>query len=318
MMWPVNFLLLLGSAGCGIATFPTQLVFQSPTEQPLENIAVRPSSKLLITSLLSPTLYTLDPTAANTTLDEVYTFPNANALTGIIEYQPDVYAIVASELNITALMTAPGSIVIWSLDLTSGRALAPRRAACIPQSKFGNGLSTVPGHPNLVLAADSILGVAYEVNMRTGAVRVLIQDAAMAPDALGAPPPPLGINGLHVHAGLLYFTNSQLETFSRVPLGGGAIEVLGVPGPGAYNDFTFDSEGRAWVTTNPGAMSLFTRLKNGTWVQEIAVGDAVGSPVLNEPSAAAFGRDGAWETKILYVTTRTGQIVAIDTNGVQA
>ncbi|KAJ7462546.1 hypothetical protein FB451DRAFT_1266958 [Mycena latifolia] len=97
MMWLVNFLLLLEFAGCGIATFPTQLVFQSATGQLLENLAVRPSSKLLITSTQSPTLYTLDPTAANATLDEVYTFPNANGLTGIAEYRPDVYAVVASE-----------------------------------------------------------------------------------------------------------------------------------------------------------------------------------------------------------------------------
>jgi hypothetical protein len=302
-------------AGCGVATFPTQLVFQSPTGQFLENIAVRPSSKLLITSVLSPTLYTLDPTAENATLDEVHTFSNANGLTGIAEYQPDVYAIVASELNLTSTMAAPGSVVIWSLDLTSGGAPAPRRVARIPQSRLTNGLSTVPGHPDLVLAADSILGAAYEVNVRTGAVRVLIQDAAMAPGAPGASPPAPGINGLHVRAGLLYFTNSQLGTFSRVPLRGGAVEVLGVPQPGVYDDFTFDSEGRAWVATNPGALTLFTRLKNGTWEQEIAVGDAAGSTVLNGPSSAAFGRDGARETKILYVASRTGQIVAVDTSG---
>jgi hypothetical protein len=309
MMWLVNFLVVLEFVECGTATFPTQLVFQSPTGQFLENIAVRPSSKLLITSVLAPTLYTLDPTAANATLDVVHTFPNANCLTGIAEYRPDVYAISSSERNATSTLEALGSIVIWSLDLTSGGPPAPRRAARIPQSMHINGLSTVPGHPDLLFAADSILGAAYEVNMRTGAVRVLIQGAAMAP---GVPGGPIGINGLHVRAGLLYFTNSQLKTFSRVPLGGGAVELLA---PGAYDDFTFDSEGRAWVTTSPGALTLFTRLKNGTWEQEIVVGDAAGSTVLNGPSSAAFGRDGARETKILYVTTRTGQIVAVDTSG---
>ncbi|KAJ6544193.1 hypothetical protein B0H19DRAFT_1267492 [Mycena capillaripes] len=127
------------------------------------------------------------------------------------------------------------------------------------------------GRPkNILLAQDlgkAAADSAYEVNVRTGAVRVLIQDAAMAPPAPDAPPPALGINGLHIRTELLYFTSSQLGTFSRVPLGGGAVEVLG---PGAYDDFTFDREGRAWVTTNPGAMTLFTRLKNGTWEQEIA------------------------------------------------
>ncbi|KAF8191976.1 hypothetical protein K438DRAFT_1830318 [Mycena galopus ATCC 62051] len=302
-----NFLVLLELAGYGIATFPAQLVFQTPNGQSLENLAVRPSSQLLITSTLSPTLYTLDPTAANPTLDEVFTFPNASALTGIAQYRPDVYAIVASELNGTSIMVAPGSVVIWSLDFTSGGTPTARRAARIPQSVLANGLSTVPGHPDLVLAADSILGAAFEVNVRTGAVRILIQDAAMAPIGPSGPPPALGINGLHVRAGLLYFTNTQRETFSRVPFGGGTVEELG---SGAFDDFAFDSEGRAWVATNPGALTLFTQLKNGTWEEETAV-----NTVLNGTSSAAFGRDGARETKILYATTRAGQIVAVDTSG---
>ncbi|KAJ7732704.1 hypothetical protein B0H16DRAFT_1427060 [Mycena metata] len=309
MMWLVNFLVLLKLSACAIATLPTQLIFQTPTGQALENIAVRPSSKLLITSTASPTLYTLDPTVANATLDEVYTFPNASGLTGITEYRPDVYAIVASEINATALTEAPGSVVIWSLDFTSRSTPAVRRAARIPQSKFANGLSTVPGEPDLVLVADSVLGMAFEVNVRTGAVRVLIQNTEMSLIPSG-PPPTLGINGLHVRAGVLYFTNTQRGTFSRVPLGGGTVEVLG---SGEFDDFALDTEGRAWVATNPGSLMLFTRLKNGTFEAEIAL-----DTVLNEPSSAAFGRDGARETKILYVTTRSGQIVAVDTSGALA
>ncbi|KAF7343510.1 hypothetical protein MSAN_01971300 [Mycena sanguinolenta] len=99
----------------------------------------------------------------------------------------------------------------------------------------------------------------------------------------------------------------QRETFSRVPLGGGTVELLG---SGEFDDFTFDSEGRAWVATNPGALTLFTQLKNGTWEEEIVV-----DTVLNGPSSAAFGRDGARETKTLYMTTRAGQLVAVDTSG---
>ncbi|KAF7362766.1 hypothetical protein MVEN_00626300 [Mycena venus] len=315
MMRATDFLFLLALTGCVVATFPTQLVYQSPTGVFLENIAVRPSSKFLITSTQSPTLFTLDPGAANATLDEIYTFPNSNGLTGIVEYRPDVYAVVASVLNVTAASATRGSVVIWSVDLTSGVPIA-KPVARIPQSTLTNGLSSVPGHPDLVLAADSDLGAAYEVNMRTGAVRVKVHGPALA---AGAPAPPaLGINGLHIERdGLLYFTNSQQGTFARVPLSGGEVEVLGDLEPfgltNGYDDFAFDSEGRAWVTVHPGALQLFTPLANGTWVQQTAVGDPAGSTVINGPTAAAFGRDGARETKILYVTTVAGQIVAVDT-----
>ncbi|KAJ7328470.1 hypothetical protein DFH08DRAFT_1024008 [Mycena albidolilacea] len=203
----------------------------SPIGLFLENIAVRPSSgKLLLTSVLSPTLYTLDPTAANATLDEVYTFPNATALAGITESSP------------SGASTLPPALPFPESLPASHRALT-------------NGLSATPGRLDIVLAADSAPGAAYEVDMRTGAVRVLIEDAALAP---GAPPPVFGVNCLHPHRGSLYFTNAALNTFGRVPLGGdgGAPEVLVATGSG-YDDFAFDTQGRAWVATHPGSVLLF-------------------------------------------------------------
>jgi hypothetical protein len=316
MFFPLTIHLLLALApGSVVANLPTQILYQSPTGLFLENIAVRPSGKLLLTSVLSPTLHNLDTAAANATLDEVYTFPNATALTGITEYRPDVYAVVASELNVSTISAAPGSIAIWSVDFTSGAPIA-KIAARIPRSTLTNGLSTASGRPDIVLAADSDLGAAYEIDMRTGAVRVLIQNAALAP---GAPPPALGINGLHPHGGSLYFTNSALNTFGRVSLGGGAPEVLGSLPPAAgsgYDDFTFDAEGWAWVATHPGSVQLFYVLKNGTWVQETAAGNVTGSAVFQGPTSAAFGRCGGKE-KILYVTTAGGQVVAVDTSSVK-
>ncbi|KAJ7851876.1 hypothetical protein B0H13DRAFT_1643688 [Mycena leptocephala] len=291
-----------------MATFPTRLIYQSPTPAILENIVVRPSSKLLVTSIQSPTLFTLDPGVANATLDEVYTFPNSTGLTGIVEYKPDVYAVVTSIFNFTAAAAIRGSVVIWSVDLTSGSPVA-KPAARIPQSTLTNGLASFPGHPDLVLASESYLGVVYEVNMRSGAVHVKIRGPALAPGPPAPPAIPIGINGLRVgRDGLLYFTNSLQGTFARVPLSGGAVKVLGDLGSfihtDLYADFVFDNKGRAWVTTHPGALQLFTSLANGTWVQ---------GTLLNVPTAAAFGRDGAREKRTLYVTTVVGQIVAVDT-----
>ncbi|KAJ6453905.1 hypothetical protein C8R45DRAFT_1112169 [Mycena sanguinolenta] len=284
MVGTTDFLLLLSLTGCVVATFPTQLIYQSPMPVILENIV--------------PTLFTLDPGTANATLDEVYTFPNSTGLTGIVEYKPDVYAVVTSVFNLRL----------------------PRRkpAARIPQSTLTNGLASFPGYPDLVLASESYLGVVYEVNMRTGVVHVKIRGPALAPGPPAPPAIPIGINGLRVgRDGLLYFTNSLQGTFACVPLSGGAVKVLGDLGSfthtDLYDDFVFDNKGRAWVATHPGALQLFTALANGTWVQETAVGDLAGSTLLNVPTAAAFGRNGAWEKRTLYVTTVVGQIVAVDT-----
>ncbi|KAJ7106686.1 hypothetical protein C8R44DRAFT_638338 [Mycena epipterygia] len=197
---------------------PTTLVYQSPTGLFLENIAIRPSSKLLLTSTASPTLHTLNLSSVNATLDEVYTLPNATGLTGIIEYQPDVYAVVASVLNITTLSPSGASISArrppLRLALRASRK-APSSISGVPQSTLINGLSTIPGYRDFALAADLDLGAANEIAMGTDAVRMTIENAAMAPDA---PVPAIGINDLHVHGGALYFANSQKGTFARVSI----------------------------------------------------------------------------------------------------
>ncbi|KAJ7780078.1 hypothetical protein DFH07DRAFT_730119 [Mycena maculata] len=293
----------------------------------LENIAVRPNSKLLLTSVLSPTLYTLDPTAANATLSKVYTFPNCSGLAGISEYQPDVYVIIVSTNNLTTDSALPGTVSVWRLNLTSTSPIV-KCVVFVPNSTLLNRLSTVPGLPHTVLAADSHLGAAYEIAMSTRGVapHVAIQDAAMAP------PPAIRINGLHVHNGQLYFTNSQQGPFAWVPLciqdglvtQAGAVQILGSIEPAGaavgheFDNFPFDRGGRAWIAAHPGALTLFYPLPKGTWVQQNAAGDPEGGTVtgvFNGPTSAAFGRGSIGEEEMLYVTTEGGQVVHVDTSG---
>ncbi|KAJ7051033.1 hypothetical protein C8F01DRAFT_1176402 [Mycena amicta] len=313
------------------ATFPTSLLYQSRTGLFLENIAVRASSQLLLTSGVSPTLHTLDPRIGTTpnlnlTLQEVYTFPNATALTGIAEYAPDVFAVVACILD--GRTEERGSVVVWRIDFT----ITVKPIARLPNSTDANGLSAVPvpGLPDVVLVADSAAGAVYAVNMRTGRVSVATPPPTPLLGGSATESLSLGINGLHVHEGFLYATNSGRGTFVRAPIAihdhqhnssvtlarNGAFEVIGVLPPdapvnSAFDDFAFDERGRAWVTVHPGALSLFTPQKNGSWVQENAAGDPEGSyAVFVEPTSAAFGRGlgtGMEEKTKLYVVTEGGQ-----------
>ncbi|KAJ6479694.1 hypothetical protein C8R45DRAFT_355486 [Mycena sanguinolenta] len=318
------FPLLLSLVVCAAAsfTFPTRLVFQSPTGLFLENLAVRPNGKLLITSPDSSTLHMLDPTAGNPTLDEVHTFPNNVTLLGIAEVQPDVYGLIALVLNVTTLSALPGTIAIWRVDLSSDGPPLVNKAADVPDGMFLDGLSAVPGEPDLVLAADSPAGRVWQINLRTGVVRIAAQDDAFAP---GAPAPAFGINGLHVRGGDLYFTNSQKGTFSRVPIsvrGGnvtqaGPVQVLGsANGTDEFDDFAFDAAGRVWAATLPDTLTLFfpPAQRNGMLEQF----NAPGNPVeFDSPTSAAFGRGGVAQQHTLYVTTQTGQLIAVDTTGIR-
>nr|GAT45639.1 predicted protein [Mycena chlorophos] len=305
-----------------LASFPTRLLYESQTGLFQENIVVRASGDLVLTSVESPTLHTLNPHHPHTSYAAVYTFPNANGLSGIAEYAPEKFAVVASILNVTARTGQLGSVVVWSVDL-SGPEPAAKPMGYVSNSTLINGLGLIPGLPDVVLAADSALGAVYTVNMRTGEVLLPIVDTSvLGPSPNGGT---IGIDGLHMGGKFLYATNTALGTFLRIPLAihlhnssispAGPWEILGTlqdgpPTPAhCYDDFTIGEDGRVWVATHPGELAVYTPLENGTWIQELAAGDPDGYTVFTEPTSAAFARDG----KSLYVTTGGGQIVVVDT-----
>ncbi|KAJ7732381.1 hypothetical protein B0H14DRAFT_2639865 [Mycena olivaceomarginata] len=289
-------------------SFPSQVIFQTPDSFFFENIAVGASSELLLTSAVSPTLFSLDPTTVDATLNPVHTFPNANALTGIIEYRPNMFVVIASIINVTTRQWTPGSIVVWSVDFT---ATTPKVHVLggLTDAEAANGITALPGQPDTLLISDSIAGAVWQINTH------------LCSPAL----PALGINGLHVRDAYLYFTNSQQQLFGRVPLavkGGNvtaarAVEKLGTVEDGGPDDFAFDIQGRAWVTVHPGALALFSPPASGrgNWTQLTAVGNADGTdPGLIQPTGAAFGCGSPYQETILYVTTDVGQVVAVDTS----
>jgi hypothetical protein len=302
------------------SSFPSKVIYQSPNSLFLENIAVRASSDLLLTSVASPTLFTLDPHTINGTLGAVHTFPNATSLTGITEYRPGVFAVAASVTNATTRLAVPGSVVIWSVDFNV-RDPTARALSTLPNNASANGITSVPGLPDILLAADSAAGAVWQINACTGTSRLVIQDASMLPNA---PPPALGINGLHVREGSLYFSTSGQGTLSRVALKingvnvatAGAVKTVATIQPlqQSPDDFALDSKGRAWVAVHPGALVLLSpENRNANWTQVTAVGNSGGTDAgLKQPTSAAFGRGSAVQENTLYVTTGVGQVVAVD------
>ncbi|KAJ7119259.1 hypothetical protein C8R43DRAFT_1035514 [Mycena crocata] len=305
----------------------TQLIAVAPNSLFLENIAVRSSGELLLTSVMSPTLLTLNPKTINGTFDAVHTFPNSTGITGITEYQPGVFALVASMLNTTTRRATPGSVVIWKVDFNSA---TPNVSALggLPALSGANGLTSLPDLPDILLAADSAEGTVWQLDACSGTARLALSDLSMQP---GVPAPGLGINGLHVKGSYLHFTNSVAGTLSRVKLSvsqngfvvaAGAVEMLAKlqPAGQAPDDFALDGQGRAWVTVHPGAVSLLASgsegSANASWSQAIVAGNAQGNDTgLIQPTSAAFGRGDSVEAQMLYVTTSAGQVVKVDTRG---
>ncbi|KAJ7624388.1 hypothetical protein FB45DRAFT_1085962 [Roridomyces roridus] len=280
------------------AVYPTAMVYQDPNGLFIENLAVRASGQLLITSPISPTLHSLDPTRTNASLTAVHTFPNCSALMGIIEYQPDAFALVAATIDLTTRRAAPGSVTVWSVAFNHILSIPLVRKVAVTREQEPSGKST--------------------------STHLAIQDPSMAP---GAPAPALGINGLHVRDGFLYYSNSQATTFTRMPLdlsasgnmgrAGNALVLSTVEPAGddhQYDDFAFDKQGRAWVATHTGAVTLITQQEDGSFASEMVAGSLVNATIFEEPSSAQFGRGSAKREALLYVSTAAGQIITVDTS----
>jgi sugar lactone lactonase YvrE len=152
-----------------------------------------------------------------------------------------------------------------------------------------------------VLIADSVAGVVWRLDTNSGNHQIAIDDPLMKP---AAGPIPLGINGVNIRNGTLYFTNSFALTFNRVAIqsngtAAGAAAVVVQNGPG--DDFAFDAAGTAFVAQNANN-TLQKITPDG--VATVVAGN-LNSTELAGPTAVRLGRTSA-DGSTLYITTTGG------------
>ncbi len=303
------------------ASLPIRTLYQFPQGTWIENIAVRPNGQLLLTLVNTPELYILDPTlGAPPTL--VYRFPGALALTGIAEFSPDVFAVTVGNYSLTSGLT-PGSWAVWRVDLRGYSASFPNdsvtptyphvsKIADIIEAKFLNGMSQLSERH--VLLGDLRAGVVYRLDVNTGVYAVVIADGLTA----AVPQAPfgiVGINGLHVHDGYLYFTNTGQNLFAKIRIyadgtpAGNASLIAHKPAPtDYYDDFTFGAHGAVYLVTGSG--NSVERLSQ-SGKREMIIAGSLNSTLLAEPTACAFGR-GVSNNGVLYVVTAGGLATPVD------
>ncbi|KAK3332729.1 hypothetical protein B0T19DRAFT_353670 [Cercophora scortea] len=287
-------------------------VFTFPNNTFIENIAVRSNSRLLITSMSVPTLFTLNPTLTNPTSSILYTFPNASGLAGVAEVKPDVFAVVSGIWDLYTTRAQLGSLQVWTIDLTKPTP-AVKLIATIANSTIFNGLARHPSNPDLLLAADSELGAVWRVNLKTGAYGIALSSPLLAPQPGNPLGTNMGINGLKAAGAQVFFTNSGQRIFGKIPVDAqgnqaGAVVVLAnstVAGASVvYDDFALTGGDGAWIASHPSQ------------AVRVATGGAqfvVDEPsTLFNPTAAALGRGSPAQEKTVYVTNG-GRFVFTDT-----
>jgi hypothetical protein len=258
----------------------------------------------------APEVWLVDPVAK--TGSALITLPGPyTAVTGITELTPDFFALGTGQYDL-AKGSIHGTYAIWTFSLAEGTAAAQsslKLVSKIPEAGLINGLTT--WDTKSILAVDSTFGGVYKVDISAGTVTTILSDD------LTKPPPdayvPIGINGIKIRNGYIYFTNSAKQSFYRVPVDedsatpSGPIEV--VASGFANDDFAFDADGTAYIVTHP--QNTLIKIAEGS-SDVVTIAGKPDSIELGGGTACAFGRK-ADDAKTLYVVTSGA--LAVPVNG---
>jgi sugar lactone lactonase YvrE len=210
-----------------------------------------------------------------------------------------------------------GSWSTWSLDFDRhqkhSRFVSVDKIVDIPSAGFLNGMTAVPSVPGILLTADSDDGLIYRIDALSKTWSVFLNDPTLKPNLTA--PVKLGVNGVHVRDGYLYFDNSfQSPLLARVPYhienatAAGPVEVIfesaAFPlneGRGQADDFAFDQAGNIWLSS---ASSSVVKLGLEKHTQTLVAGGP-DDPVLVGSTSVAFGRRRE-DRDVLYITTNGG------------
>lgn len=296
-------------------SLPLKTLYQFPSPTWIENLAIRQNGQIPLTLLTAPDLYLFDPLNPGiATL--VHNFSPSLSLLGIVELKEDIFYVAVGNYNTTTTWTnEPGSYSIWEVDLTSfAQDSAPklRKVTSITKAGMPNGLEKFE---ELILFADSEKGCVWKVDPISGAYEIFIEVEEMKPPA--PPAIQIGINGIKIRDGYIYWSNTMQQTFCRIKFGEDGNEVEVLERDCLIDDFCFDKDGKAWFAQNAGN-SISVRDLEGK-VMVVGNGREVAGA-----TACAFGSSG---DDLFVVTTgglanpfegkvEGGRLITIDTRRV--
>jgi hypothetical protein len=268
---------------------PVEVIHEFPPGTWLENIAVRRNGQILTTVTTAPEIYQVDPCKQRDPI-LLYSFP-ATSATGLAELQPDVFYVATGNTSSSGgqLSTVPGSFAVWKVDLRSfsvrhGKPAQVSKVATIPDARGLNGVAVLDHRKGLLLMADSLRGLIWRLNVHTGEVKIFTDDPLTK-----APPSsqlPIGINGIKVRNGAVYFTNTDRGIIARLnikndgtPEGPAVVVVKGIA---TVDDFVIGPNGAFFpALILSGALSY----------APATGGDAeIIANMTANPTAVAFGR----------------------------
>lgn len=275
----------------------------------IENTHLRPNGQLLMTTFTNASLYTLDPTSSNPTAELVASLAPSTALTGIASVGNDKFAVIGGVRGSYAYTNE----TVYTCDFSAGSEPAIEVVATLPDAVMLNGMDSLPENPDIVLIADSRVGAVWRVNTTDGNVAMAYQGDLLLPPENATVP--IGINGLKVSNGYVYFTNTAKNLFARIAVTDdgvvhGEVETVAEEDYD-WDDFVIDSSGEiAYMAQSPNAVG---RVIIGTGEMDVVFGGGNDTSLIG-PTSVTLAEDGV----TAYVSTRgtqssgiSGQLVEI-------
>lgn len=285
--------------------YPVEIIHQFPLGTWVENLAVRSNGQILATILSSPELYQVDPQGKRDPF-LIHTFPNATGLVGITELGRDKFYVVAITANLETGTFEPGSSSVWEVNLRPfsihhGTPAAVVKVANFPDALLLNGIAPFNRKRHTVLIADSLAGVIYRFNVRTGESRIVIDEPLLKGSI---DPFAIGVNGLNLDGLNLYFSNTRLQIVARQLLNRDASPrgnpVVVVNATSSIDDFALGPNGDYFIAQSP-----YLSYAPTTTGDVISLARNISMPDLIGATAVRFGRKFK-DIHNVYVSTSGG------------
>ncbi|PSR80531.1 hypothetical protein BD289DRAFT_440587 [Coniella lustricola] len=284
--------------------------FSSGTD--IENAVLRPNGQILMVSLTENVVYNLDPFAATPSPVVVATMPGVDSVQGITSIGDDKYAVTAGIRGDIYI-----NETIFTIDLTQASnngTATPETILVVPEAENFNGLVSLPTEPNVLLVADSVLGLIWRIDLEAKTAVEAISDDLMALTTDSPTGVDLGIDGLKLYTDkatnqlYVYFTNVSKLLLARVPILNNGSAATG-PSEIVANQTGIDNWDDMAIAQNS---SLIFGAMNPSYVQmlNITSGDAIivaNMTTTSGPTSVVLADDGIHG----YSFTRDGKVYEV-------
>jgi hypothetical protein len=252
-----------------------------------------------ITAQQQPENITLEP---NGTADVTF-----NRARQIAQVTPDGQTTILATLPAPASGSATASGIVRTADGTlyvnyNAGSLSgiwrirpggtPEQFAALPDVKVVNGLA-LDTRDDTLYATDSSTGTVWKVSLRSGATSLWASGEALQPATTNSSG--FGVNGIKVHNGAVWVSNTDKGTLLRIPIGAhGTARAITTEAEGltSIDDFTFTGHGDTVLAAQNFAGTVSLVNPDGTHQTVLTAQDGLSGPT----SVAVRG-------KTVYVTS---------------